>query len=202
MGWDFGYGQRRAELIAERTEPREWDRNDGTHVQDIVLAHCFRGGAFSGNFYAVHERTQTRDGAEIARERWIEVTLMACRSFPGYGPSWGYKDMCETMGPGVVSCPLSYLAMVPEPSCEPGCVACAEDRCGQKWARNWREGVRRYWAERKDQARKRRALKVGDRAALVAGCKVSAVVIESLRPLIGRGVEDGRCYRVRQAVLA
>jgi hypothetical protein len=48
---------------------------------------------------------------------------------------WGYKDMCESMGPYRYHCPLSYLDMVPE-------VTNAE----------WREEVRKHHAIVKSKA--------------------------------------------------
>ena len=157
MGWTFTYGQKRAALIAERCELREWARKDGVLVKDAVLAHCYRGGVFKGTFYAVHERTAFEPGKAPDVERWIEVTLMQCHNFPGEGRSWGYKDMEETMGPCEVSCPLGYLAMVPERTCPPDCKRCAEDSCSGLWARRWRERVRKYHAERKAKREQRKA---------------------------------------------
>jgi hypothetical protein len=189
MGWTFGYGQRRAELIAERAATQEWEAKDGAKVRDEVLAHCFRGGAFSGTFYAVHERTATpKGGGKPERERWLEVTLMKCQNEPGYGPSWGYKDMEEHMGPGEVSCPLGYLAMVPEPTCAPDCKGCAQNSCGNKWARDWR-------AEKAERRAKAAAFKVGDTVRLKEGCTPPEVVVVSVRPL--RGEYGGRVYNVK-----
>ena len=146
MGWLFTYGSKRAELIAERCALREWTRSDGVLVKDAVLAHCYRGGVFKGTFYAVHERTVSEPDKAPDVERWIEVTLMQCHNYPGYGMSWGYKDMEETMGPCEVSCPLGYLDMVPEPKCA---ADCPKDGHGHEWARLWRQRVRAYHAAKK-----------------------------------------------------
>jgi hypothetical protein len=193
MGWSFTYGQKRAELIAERTKTQEWD-HEGVHVKDVVLAHCFRGGVFAGVFYAVHERTRT-EKSETSTERWLEVTLMQCHTFAGYGPSWGYKDMEETMGPCEVSCPLGYLEMVPEPTCEPGCKACAEDRCCHKWAREWRARVRAYHARRAAQNAVLKGAKPGDVIELEKGCDPTHLELKSVRPL--RGTCGLREYMVK-----
>ena len=149
MGWLFTYGQKRAALIAERSKGQEWARSDGVLVKDAVLAHCYRGGVFKGTFYAVHERTVYVTDGPPDVERWIEVTLMQCHNYQGYGMSWGYKDMEETMGPNEVSCPLGYLAMVPERTCAADCANCAAGHCSRKWARDWRTRVRAYHAEHK-----------------------------------------------------
>jgi hypothetical protein len=186
MGWTFTDGQKRAELIAERAQTREWAREKtGERVKDVVLAHCFRGGRFSGTFYAVHERTVRDGGKETERERWIEVTLMKC-----YGGSWGYKDMEETMGPCEISCPLGYLDMVPEPQCT---ADCPKDGHGHVWARNWRG--RAYHAERAAQRQAAAGLKVGDTVKLKEGCTPPEIVVVQVKPL--RGEYDGRVYRVK-----
>jgi hypothetical protein len=165
MGWTFEYGQTLRGLIAERAETQDWDTGPN-HVHDVVLKHCYRGGSFAGTFYAVHERTVTAEDGRLVRwERWLEVTMLRCAKVKDEGASWGYKDASERSGPYTgYSCPLSYLDLVPEPTCPPGCPACAEDRCGNAWARQWRERVRAYHAEK---ARKR-ALRVASRAVLVA----------------------------------
>lgn len=54
----------RKELIADRTE--SWERKSGeTIVQSECLAHCFRGGGFSGVLWAVWERQFIKDGEDI-----------------------------------------------------------------------------------------------------------------------------------------
>lgn len=57
--------------------------------------------------------------------RWLGCYLLS-RSRDG----WGYKPMEESMGPYYYSCPLAFLAEAP--------IACPE----------WRDGVRKYHAER------------------------------------------------------
>jgi hypothetical protein len=196
MGWTFTYGQKRAELIAERTAAREWKGKDGVQIKDTVLAHCYRGGVFKGTFYAVHERTHTK-GKQVETERWIEVTLMQCHTYPEHGPSWGYKDMEESMGPCEVSCPLGYLEMVPEPKCAPDC---PKDGHGHVWARNWRELVRAYHAERGAATAKAKALTKGQIVQLKEGCSPRELVIVSTKPLIGES--GGRQYKFKARQLA
>lgn len=196
MGWTFNYGQRRAELIAERTKPQEWT-HETTLTRDVVLAHCFRGGVFAGVFYAVHERARTENGVQGAPERWLEVTLMQCHTFSGYGPSWGYKDMEETMGPGEVSCPLGYLEMVPEPKCD---ADCPKDGHGHVWAREWRARVREYHAARAKQAEMVKGAKVGDVIELKEGCRPEKLEVSSLKPL--RGWWGMTEYKVKKTQVA
>jgi hypothetical protein len=194
MGWSFGQGQKKAELIRERTTAQEWKAKDGTKVKDVILAHCYRGGRFSGVFYAVHERTRTLKGASET-ERWLEVTLMKCS-----GGDWGYKDMEESMGPCEVSCPLGYLEMVPEKKCPEKCEGCAKDSCSGLWARRWRERVRAYHAERDAARTKAKALTPGTIVQLKEGCSPRELVIVSTKPLIGES--GGRQYRFKARQLA
>lgn len=110
MGWLFTHGSTRQGLIRERTG--NWDRTteDGMLVTTNCLAHCFRGGRFSGVLWAVWERTFTKDNQEVQpTERWITCDLLRYRM----SDDWGYKDMDESMGPYYYSCPLGYLEMVP-----------------------------------------------------------------------------------------
>ncbi|MHB0960071.1 MAG: hypothetical protein ACYC0X_19950 [Pirellulaceae bacterium] len=107
MGWLFQNGITRKDLIAERT--KDWTREDaeGMTVTTACLAHCYRGGAFSGVLWAVWERTFSRNGQSVQPlERWIMCDLLryqlGCR---------GYKDLDEAMFPYFF--PLGYLDMVP-----------------------------------------------------------------------------------------
>ena len=200
MGWTFSYGMKRAALIAERTATREWKGKDGVAVKDVVLASCYRGGVFKGTFYAVHERTHTPKRGPSTSERWLEVTLMECHTYPEHGPSWGYKDMEESMGPCEVSCPLGYLEMVPEKKCPESCDGCAKDSCSGLWARRWRERVRAYHAEREAARTKAKALTPGTVVQLKEGCSPRELVIVSTKPLIGES--GGRPYRIKARHLA
>ena len=110
MGWLFTLGSTRRDLIAERAKHWECTGENGMLINSTCLAHCYRGGRFSGVLWSVWERTFTRDG-RIAQptERWITCDLLRYQN--GYG--WGYKDMEESMHPYYYSCPLGYLEMVP-----------------------------------------------------------------------------------------
>jgi len=134
MGWLFTHGSTRQGLIRERTQ--NWDRTteDGMVVKSTCLAHCFRGGRFSGVLWAVWERTFSKDGQDVQpTERWITCDLL--RYQMGYG--WGYKEMDESMGPFYYSCPLGYLDMVPI------------DQYGGN--EQWREGVKAHHARRREK---------------------------------------------------
>jgi hypothetical protein len=108
MGWLFINGCTRRQMIAERTE--NWERtSDDMLVKSVCLAHCYRGGIYSGVLWAVWERTFTKDGQTVRPvERWITCDLLRYQK-----DCWGYKDMEESMHPYFYSCPLSYLALVP-----------------------------------------------------------------------------------------
>jgi hypothetical protein len=136
MGWLFKSGCSRRDLIAERIEGWERKTPDGVLVKSTGVAHCYRGGAFSGVLWTVWERTFAKDGAEVQpSERWIGCDLM--RNQRGFG--WGYKDMDESMHPYFYSCPLKYLDLVPI----------------EKFGGNaeWRAAVRRYHQRQSEKRR-------------------------------------------------
>lgn len=110
MGWLFTVGSTRRELIAERTQG--WGRaSNEMLVESKCLAHCFRGGRFSGVLWSVWERTFTKDGLEVEpTQRWIQCDLLR---YSKSNDGWGYKDLEESMHPYFYSCPLGYLEMVP-----------------------------------------------------------------------------------------
>lgn len=96
MGWLFTHQQTRKKLIERLT--RDQDSNG-------VFRKCLRRSTVGNVLWTVWEIT--RAGGEV--HRYIGCDLMACQR--GYG--WGYKDMCESMGPCYYSCPPVYLDMVP-----------------------------------------------------------------------------------------
>lgn len=152
MGWYFTDGQNhRSDLIAERVKSRDWTNDDGTVVKMAALKHCYKGGMRSGVLYVVWEQTRTPKTGAPESKRFIEIDLLK------YHGGWGYKDMEESMGPVACSCPLSYLEMVPEQTCQPDCETCKKDSCSRKWGRDWRGRVRAYH-ERKKAEREQRKL--------------------------------------------
>ncbi len=138
MGWLFKQGYSRKDLIQERTE--NWERtSDEMLVKTVCLAHCYRGGSFSGVLWAVWERTFAKDGQNVRpTERWITCDLLKYQQ--GYG--WGYKDMAECMHPYFYSCPLGYLQQVPI------------DQYGGH--AEWRELVHKYHATKAEKRLSRR----------------------------------------------
>jgi len=138
MGWLFTVGSTRRELIAERTH--DWQRaSTETLVESKCLAHCFRGGRFSGVLWSVWDRTFTKDGHEVEHtQRWIQCDLLR---YSKLNDGWGYQDMEESMHPYFYSCPLGYLEMVP-----------IEQFGGNE---EWRDGVRSYHQRLKEKRARR-----------------------------------------------
>ena len=141
MGWLFKPGITRQELIAEQIKGWERTKEDGTDIKLTCIAHCYRGGVFSGVLWSVWERTFTKNGQQTdPPQRWIICDLMRC-----VGGEWGYKDIEESMHPFYYSCPLSYLNLVPI------------DPYGGN--AQWRELVRQHHARIAEKRRSRKAIK-------------------------------------------
>lgn len=134
MGWYYGYNQTRASVIEELT-PAEKVSEGGT----FKTLRKFTSG---NTLWTVHETTL--NGAEP--ERWIGCYLLS----RGTGDGWGYKPMEESMHPYYYSCPLAFLDEVPETS--------------RGANPKWREGVRKYHAERNARLAARRARRKAWRA--------------------------------------
>lgn len=142
MGWLFKYGYTRKNMIADRITPWENAPPDGMIVKSTCIAHCYRGGVFSGILWTVWERTFSKDEQQVeSAQRWIACDLL--RYQRDYG--WGYKDMDECMHPYFYSCPLSYLDLVPI------------DQFGGN--AEWRELVRNYHKQQTEKRRARKAAK-------------------------------------------
>jgi len=129
MGWLYIAGISRRELIADNTRNWERTREDGTIIKSTCLAHCYRGGIFSGVLWSVWERTFMKDDQPVEQpQRCIVCDLLRCD-----GGEWGYKDMEESMQPYFYSCPIGYLNLVPL------------DRFGGN--AQWRSLVKKYHAQ-------------------------------------------------------
>lgn len=141
MGWLFTSGLTRKDLIRERISDWERTSDDGMVVKTACLAHCYRGGVYSGVLWAVWERTFAKDSQNVQPcERWITCDLLRYQKDFG----WGYKDMDESVHPYYYSCPLSYLEMVPI------------DQYGGH--AEWRDCVRSYHARQAQKRQNRRQL--------------------------------------------
>lgn len=113
-------------------------------------------------------------------KRYIALNLLQ-----SYDGEWGYKDMDESVGPCYYNCPLSYLDLAPE----------TEDT-GQ-YAKQWRQSVREYHAQRKPKAK----LVVGQEWALKNTRYPITVKLIKLKPLLGRDTHSGQIYRVPRKLL-
>ncbi len=164
MGWTYGWFSKK-EIIADRIETREYDgrRRD-------CIKHCYRGNAHSGVLWTVWVITEV-DTMEVL-DSYIGCDKLKCYRVPRGSHEWGYKDMCESMGPYYYSCPLSYLEMVPVASEE------------------WRQKVREYHAKRS------RKIQVGAVYKAVPGItfkknEIRRIRVDSLRPNRGTIYMDG-----------
>lgn len=139
MGWLFRSGYSRKDLIEDRSKSWECTQQNGTLVKTNCLAHCYRGGVFSGVLWTVWERTFLKEGKPVEKpQRWIGCDLLQSRKDEG----WGYKDMDESVHPFYYSCPLGYLAKAP-----------LEEYGGNA---EWRDMVRSYHARQAEKRQQRR----------------------------------------------
>lgn len=112
MGWTTSWHwQTRSAIVANRVkkesyEGRSWE----------CLSHCLRGNVLWTVWEVTYQDKPCR-------------RFIGCDLLKNYGKNegWGYKDMDESVGPFYYTCPLKYLKMVPEVSCQ-----------------EWRDQVERY----------------------------------------------------------
>ncbi|MFL6284559.1 MAG: hypothetical protein ACJ74Q_15545 [Pyrinomonadaceae bacterium] len=159
MGWTIGIGSTRSDVIRERTKNYESEAQRRECLAKAVRGNCL---------WTAWEITR-KPGGE--KQRYIGLDLLGT---DGEG-NWGYKDLEEGQGVSEVSCPLSFLDLVPE-------VAHA----------GWREAVRRR------HARANQKLSVGQTIRLV-NCSIPSITVTSVRPL--RGTYMGREYNVARKFL-
>jgi len=139
MGWYYNWHWNRQQTIDnELTATRTWTRDRGALIEASTVKKCYRGAAWKGTLWAVHEWKNWKTGET---ERFIGCYLMHYS-----GGMWGYKPLEESMGPSMVNCPISYLRMVPVPD--------------SKWAREWRRDVAAYhWRKKKLKEERKAKLK-------------------------------------------
>lgn len=159
MGWSSGWYTCK-ELLADRIEGHETE----TRKQEC-LEHTYKLGAL----WTVWEIT---DKTNNAKTRFIGIDLI--KRFAK--DDWGYKDICEAMGPCRHDCPIQYLDMVPE-SLE---------------GKAWREKVREY------HAKMQRKFNIGDVVKLIK-CRIPEVTIISIKPF--RGVYMGNKYKLQKSII-
>lgn len=169
MGWTFTFFSRRSELIDERTQ--SCTQSDGTRRE------CLRRATVGNVLWTVWDvipGPPVPPRAYKAPYRYIGCDLLASG---GKRFGWGYKDLCESMGPVYFTCPLAYLDLAP--------VANAE----------WRESVRAWHAARNRQ------VDIGD-VLILEGFAIPQVKIVEKRGRRLTGEYQGRFYRVPPRVLA
>lgn len=120
MGWfspNVSNKQALISLLTERTVKAALN----VQCTRTCLAHCYRGNSFAGVLWSVQETTfeafpsSPADTVVPASYRWILCDLMEFRRVFN-AAAWWYKPLTEADEPVATSCPLSYLAMVPEDS--------------------------------------------------------------------------------------
>jgi hypothetical protein len=171
-------------MIEDRTTSykRVSAEKKGNYVERTCLKHCYRGNAYKGVLWTVWEvKKVTADGETT--NRYIGCDILQYYKYDG----WGYKDLEESSGPGYLSCPLSYLEMVPEPK--------------SAYAKQWRQAVRERHEKRARKISKGFTYKAANGTVLGKGknkTKVLTIKVLSLRPM--RGVitcENGRKLTVK-----
>jgi len=164
MGWLFSQGQTKDELVNRRVKNWENDSEDKEgnkfHAAGKCIAHTLRGN----NLWTVWEITKTPIGENVIVESFRYIGLDLLSNDRGYG--WGYKDLCESDGPGDVNCPLSYLKMVPVPD--------------SQYAAPWREKVKAYHAEKAQKTKKREKIAVGSHLVLIDGLTVNGMPLKEV----------------------
>ena len=141
MGWLFSCnrGHDKATLVAELRRPSRYGDKQRLLKSTVV----------GNNHWYVAEILATG-------ERYIGLDLMQS-GYPDHG--WGYKDLCESMGPNQVNCPLGFLDLVPN--------------IPEPYGAAWRERVKAYHAQR--SAKRRNPPKQGD--MVVYGGKTYKLVL-------------------------
>lgn len=178
MGWTFACNPNynKADLIKDLLGPGH--RPAGGKL----LAHSVVGN----NLWTVVE--YVKDPCTIVR--YIGLDLMQSGKAKGCDPmGWGYKDLCESMGPCEVDCPLYLLDMVEVPKGE--------------YAETWRDLVRAYHAGKSGAKARAAALKPGD---IVHYGGYDYRLLRPSKSRLGHAngwmvesVSNGRQYRMRSA---
>lgn len=151
----------KTDFIAERT--RAWDNSSHS---GRTIKHSLRGGC-------LWKMCETTEKATGKTERFIALDLIGCRN-----GCWGYKDICESMGPYETNCPLTWFAEVPDP-----------DPTG-----SWRAACRAAAARKQSVKSFAASLRIGQTVELVNTC-IPHVEITHINGRI-LGSYNGRIYRV------
>ena len=158
MGWLFTQGASRRDIINNLVQPEE---NETRRWETIT--HCLRGNVL----WSIIKLTKKPE--EIIE---IFIGCHVLRNEKDYG--WGYKDMCESMGPYYYTCPIKYLEMAPVAN------------------QAWRDEVMAY------HKRMSRHFTVGQKVTLESA-SIPWVVLTSIKPLLG--VYGGMHYRIPRRMI-
>ena len=170
MGWSFEYGASKEKVVADLLAP--WTPNEKIVSCVALKSKLTKEGAYSV-LWALWEQATTEK-----TEKYIACYLISSQKGVGYG----YKDMCESMGPCYYSCPVAWFDEVP--------VASAE----------WRANVIKAQAEKKAAAERYKAVKLGATYAL-KGCKIPSVMIRMKKGASWIGEYCGKNYRIPKSLL-
>ncbi len=158
MGWLFTQGASRHDIINKLVQPEE---NETRRWE--TKTHCLRGNVL----WSVIKLTQKVEG--------VTETFIGCHLLSkSKGCGWGYKELCESMGPYYYTCPLKYLDMAPVANQE------------------WRDDVIEY------HQRMNRQFKIGQKISL-ENASIPWVVLTSLKPL--RGLYYNMSYRIPRRMI-
>jgi hypothetical protein len=186
MGWSFECGRSRLkDYLARMTQDESYEPKEkpGVVHKRVCLAHKYvMNNPGGGRLWTVWEYWDEVSGVAGQKTRFIGYDLI--RWGGGGDCGWGNKSMSEESGIGDTTCPLSYLAMVPEPvpcpnSCPkeefgPNKCQCGGCHgCGRCWAAKWRKNVRGEAAAKERVRGIVKMLKAGDTVHLNDGWKVN-----------------------------
>lgn len=165
MGWSYSVNSDRREIIREITAG--WKSEKGS-------SECISKTLKGNTMWSLWRST---DPSGKVLDTYILCHLLGNGGKKGDG--WGYKDMCESMGPYYYSCPLAYLKAAPV--------------VNQKW----RDGVMAYHAKRQ----KANGIAIGDAVKLVPGCKNVDLTVYTVKPLRFKD-GFGRVWKVPRKLIA
>jgi hypothetical protein len=161
MGWSYGYQQ-----VSD--VKRQLEHHEGLFTTSLSgHSYTVLDSAIVGNtYYAAVRRITPEQPAG-----YVFATVILFRN-PKSG--FGYKDMCESMGPCEVACPLRILDKLTP----------VDELPHASHAGEWREAVRQYHRDRAGRTKTAKAFAPGDRVKLAA-------------PIVFRSGYSGDTFTVR-----
>lgn len=172
------YWRSRQDVVEERIRPSLYINSLNRQIKHTCMAHSVRDSVL----WTVWERVVIDlNTSDCFVDRFIGCDLIRCYG-RGESREWGYKDMCESMGPYYWSCPLKYLDMAPVAN------------------EKWREGVRNWHAEK---AKRRKFSPKADQIVGLRGCIFTSAKYVKV---LSKGwhlvkSQDGKIWRTRTSQL-